>query len=185
MSAAVDTTTRSIPYAGVSNPMPRTTGQQRVKYAAIAVEMRKELGDCEPYHSHRERANSRLAQRAECVDLCPYSKESDGLSLTLLTIEQWRAHWRSLPDYDGPPMRAPSGFIVRFPAVEAADPSGSILERDELHRRLRALGAQKKRARRVDAADAVRAFGMAGALCFDPPSKGGRGWCPKLAGVDR
>lgn len=162
--------------------MPLATGPQRVKYAAIAVEMRKELGDWEPYRSHRERANSRLAQRAECVDLCPYSKESDGLSRTLLTIEQWRAHWRSLPDYDGPPMRAPSGFVVRFPAVEAAEPFGAGVERDKLHRHLRELGGEKKRVRRNDTADAVRAFGLTGALCYEQPPRG-RGWCPKLAGV--
>lgn len=155
MSAAVDTTVRTIPYAGVSNPMPRTTAWERAVYQAWETQARAELALYEPEHAAKER-------------LTHY--EDDG-------------SWRSLPDYDGPPMRAPSGFVVRFPAIEAVEPFDQR-ERDELHRRLRSLGAQKKRARRVEAADAVRAFGMAGALCFEPPLRG-RGWCPGLAGVGK
>lgn len=161
--------------------LPRVTGPQRAKYATIAVEMRKELGDWEPYHSHRERANSRLAQRAECVDLCPYSKASDGLSQTLLTIEHWRAHWRSLPDYDGPPMRAPSGAVVRFPAVEPIDEQRRS-GRDDLREHVRSLGGER-RAHFRDGARAYEAFGHMPP--YAPPSEGGRGWCPGLAWVGK
>lgn len=72
-----------------------------------------------------------------------------------------------------------SGFIVRFPAVESVPGS---YERNMLREWMRALGAGKKRTRRNDTADAVRAFGLTGALCYEQPPRG-RGWCPKLAGV--
>lgn len=180
--------------------MPRTTGPQRVKYAAIAVEMRKELGDREPYHSHRERKNSRLAQRAGCVDLCPYSKESDGLSRTLLTIEQWLARWRSCHGYDGPPTRAPSGVEFHYRIID--DGFGVLQVPLRVHtnpeswpRHIEGLepsqepdyGRVSERGVVKFASWCMENFNGWGAIpiCFDPPSKGGRGWCPALAGVGK
>ena len=94
-----------------------------------------------------------------------------------------RYWWRSLPDYDGGPMRAPSGFVVRFPALEPVEPFAVEYDRALLIGLLRSLGATRKRKRkhRSDTAEALARLGRAGGRLFEPPSEGGRGWCPLLA----
>jgi len=182
VSAAVDTTTRSIPYAGASSPIPRTTAEERAAITHLAAIAHLDLLSYEPEHALLERNAHRAAQYRNRIDPQPHKAVGENPGGLRVTASEWRARWRSLPDYDGPPMRAPSGFVVRFPAVEAAEPFGAGVERDKLHRHLRLLGGEKVRSRRNDTVDAVREYGMAGALSYEQPPRG-RGWCPKLAGV--
>lgn len=63
---------------------------------------RRRLAQNEPEHSRLEREKALVAREHKRAAVDAYAYRD-------VTIEQWRAHWRSLPDYDGPPMRSPSG----------------------------------------------------------------------------
>jgi hypothetical protein len=150
--------------------MPRATVADRAVYQAWETQARAELDRCEPEHAVKER-------------LTHY--EDDG-------------SWRSLPDYDGPPMRAPSGVgWWRFdaPGEPLSVPIEAVIrasiERWVTHIRGLAYSTAPDDGRKDEhgviryASWYMENFGGTRMItdCFDLPSKGGRGWCPKLAGV--
>ena len=161
--------------------LPRVSAEDRRRYGNMqsAAEIQLEL--YEPLHSRRER---RLALRhgRSVVWLEPHNPESLHMHPLL-----WRKHWRSLPDYDGPPMRAPSGPVWEWEryfdgSVELDVPLSATTEQegrtqhDTLQNKLMGMGAE------YVPQTPPRSASPRGRL-FDAPSKGGRGWCPKLAGV--
>ncbi len=173
--------TRSIPYAGPS-PMPRATAEERFEYEHAAAIAALELVSYEPHEAMLERARWRNWRDYE--DMVEF-------------VRDFAAHWRSLPDYDGPPMRAPSGVEWRFdvPGEPLAVPIGVVIrassERWAMHIRGVAYSTTPDDGRKDEhgvvrfASWYMENFGGTRLItdCFDPPSKGGRGWCPKLAGV--
>ena len=87
-----------------------------------------------------------------------------------------------LPDYDGPPMRAPSGLVVRFPCGRRHRRSGACgPSRMRTHLRAQGYGLVYLDDDRHDGMRAYRRFGVQ--MLFDRPGEGGRGWCPKAGGV--
>ena len=113
----------------------------------------------------------------------------------VMTLDEWRAWWRSQPDYDGGPQRAPSG--VRLCEAEVSDLRGSTLVPsgrawvvdDDARGRAVLLQHLASLAR---GAGAVIERGPGGLLraaeeqfslspWYALPSEGGRGWCPRLA----
>ena len=150
----------------------------------------------EPVHARKERG---IYEHANARTLVPILNP-DG-TVTRLTPEYWRHEWRSMPDYDGPPMKPPSGvifeelqsgrlrvdewtirkrrpkrgFVGKNKADGFVDPRSWFGGRgivDDL------AEWQPPSARYAREQKAARAVGL-----FKAPSEGGRGWCPKLAGV--
>lgn len=145
--------------------LPLVTAADRERYKQWEQEARAELAEAEPGHARDERArNALLGTR-------------DGFPLA-----EWHQWWRSLPDYDGPPMRAPSGVgywthreITPFEHAAAAE-LGITQEPDD--------------ARKDEHGNLILArwvtenlFAVIADLRFAHPSTGGRGWCRGLAGV--
>ena len=126
--------------------LPRVSEEDRKRYKQWEQDLRDDLGAIEDEYAkdaQRERRNSRDAVRCGLVDL---PKEAP-------SREQWRKHWRGLPDYDGGG-HAPSGPVFWFFPTGMAPVGGWL--------------CGFKQAQKSD---------------FDPPLRGGRGWCPKLAGA--
>jgi hypothetical protein len=154
--------------------LPLVTAADRERYKRWEQEARAELAEVEPPSARIERAYLRAAMRRRgWVVLRGHYAAGD----TPLTRDEWRDHWRSLPDYDGPPMRAPSGVRVSI----GTGPSDLIL--------FSALYPPKKKGelpRMVYTKVAITSPWTE----IDPPlddyghpSAGGRGWCRGLAGV--
>ena len=124
----------------------------------------------EPVHARKERG---IYEHANARTLVAIRKQ-DG-SVTHLTPEYWRHEWRSMPNYDGPPMRAPSGVRVSIgtgpsdlihlsvlhPPENEGDPSRMV------HTKIAIVTPQ------TDVDPPWNAFVS--------PSAGGRGWCRGLA----
>lgn len=126
----------------------------------------------EPVHARKERGIYEHAYARSLVAI----PNPDG-TVTHLTPEYWRHEWRSMPDYDGPPMRAPSGVRVSI----GTGPSDLIFSS--------ALYPPKKKGelpRMVYTKIAITSPWTEVDPSLDDyahPSAGGRGWCPKLVGV--
>jgi hypothetical protein len=99
---------RIIPYAGVSNPMPRTTAEERAAITHLAAIAHLDLLSYEPEHALLERSAHRAAQYRNRIDPQPHKAVGENPGGLRVTASEWRAHWRSLPDYDCG-RNAPSG----------------------------------------------------------------------------
>jgi hypothetical protein len=117
------------------------------------------------------------------------------LQFECVSREAWRKQWRSMPDYDGPTMRAPSGVQFNYRFMD--DGFGTLQlplrvyrERGDWHNHIEGLEPSQYpnfERKREDGSTVGANWWWETALelsRFDPPSKGGRGWCPKLAGVE-
>lgn len=163
--------------------LPRVTVADRERYKRWEMEASKELALVEERYSAEERGFSHLARSDREVDLEPHISPRRTDRVVLMDEDTWRSHWRSLPDYEGPPMRAPSG--VRWRSREGADGFRRLaLPLQPVYflwtEHLIAAGAEPQHPsarenREFRAREAVHAYSH--------PSAGGRGWCPKLAGV--
>lgn len=170
--------------------LPRVTAEQRERYDAWEVACRVELDLCETKDFFEERRRLRQARAFGQVPM-PESPNNEW------PMRAWISYWRSLPDYSGPPMRAPSG--VRW----ARDYETGLLNAQMSlcfgliwwHKHIRGLedGVRCDDGRK-DEHGVVRYANWymenSGATrmitdCLNPPSKGGRGWCPGLAGVGK
>lgn len=158
--------------------LPRVTVADRERYKRWEQESRADLAEAEPEHSQIERAHDRYRIR-DWVDLRPHRTAIDHADA--IRRDVWRSHWRSLPDYDGPPMRAPSGTeywthreIVPFEHAAAIE-LGITQEPDD--GRKDEYGVARYANWYMENFWATRLV----TDCFDHPSTGGRGWCPKLA----
>ena len=161
--------------------LPLVTEEQRFALMHLAADAHVELLHCEPEHAKRERHKHRAARFRDMVDLQSHKVTDEDPGELAITEREWREHWRSLPDYDGPPMRAPSGTEYwphrKIMPLEcaAATELGITQEPDD---------GRKDEYGVVRYADwYVEEFLAMVTDCFAPPSLGGRGWCPKLAGV--
>ena len=182
--------------------LPRVSAEDRRRYGNMqsAAEIQLEL--YEPLHSRRER---RLALRhgRSVVWLEPHNPESLHMHPLL-----WRKHWRSLPDYDGPPMRTPSGAILtrvdpvsrrpvkpgyRGPTrldvpVHATNERVPEEEETTLPGSKCVLMTLRDWLTRALGAQQHRnlhalARETTEQSLYDRPAQNGRGWCPALAGV--
>ncbi len=161
--------------------LPRVTAEDRERYKRWEQEARAELAEVEPEHSQIERAYDRH-RIGDWVDFRPHRTAIDHADA--IRRDVWRNHWRSLPDYDGPPMRAPSGPV--FVSI-----GSNIFEKlpDEYHEQraglLRQFAAMARRGElSVVSPDRSTLDGVeVPADLYGHPAAGGRGWCPKLAGV--
>ena len=160
-------TVHHVPYTAESASVtPRTTAEERTKWRFIAQRDYYICREVEPEDSWRNRVFWRT--------LGTEGRQQAG--------QDTREEIRSQPDYDGPPMRAPSGLVVRFPAVEGIDEAERAARRElRTHLRAQGYGLVYLDDDRHDGMRAYRRFGVQ--MLFDPPAQGGRGWCPKLAGV--
>ena len=153
--------------------LPLVTAADRERYAQWEQEARAALAEVEPPSARIERAYSRAAMRRN----------------------EWRTHWRSLPDYDGPPMRSPSGvywvggwspsLVPIVPVHYSTRWSDHLKGLDprvlpDVHRQ---VGDFVRTATWFEEHLTTIEFAFPSDKRFIPPSKGGRGWCPKLAGV--
>ena len=165
--------------------LPLVTAADRERYKQWEQGARAELAEVEPEHARDERKEYQFARKFDRVDTLPHWPV---LRLgDVISNSEWRSHWRSLPDYDGPPMRTPSGVMIRFVRETRAEDeelvfgsgvvpvfvapiSGGHPLRHLLEAHLIKKHPQKKRE-------------IPDETFYLPPSKGGRGWCPKLAEV--
>lgn len=162
--------------------LPRVTAADRERYKRWEQEARAELAEVEPVSARLERAYMQAAMSRKSWLVLRRPGDGD----VPITRAEWRSHWRSLPDYDGPPMRAPSG--VRWWSHEGVDGFRRlVLPLDTVHflgawtEHLIAAGAES----RPQSAREKREFrAREVAHAYSHPSAGGRGWCPKLAEVD-
>jgi len=140
--------------------LPRVTAADRERYKRLARGDGELLSLYEPEHSWLERKQNMLLGTR------------DGFPLA-----EWHQWWRSLPDYDGPPMRAPSG--TDYHRVFRADGSSRV-----------SIPLRVEAPSFVGNAQLAALFGEVEEYC-GPRDWGGphiapcpfRGWCPKLAGV--
>lgn len=158
--------------------LPRVTVADRERYKRWEQESRAELAEVEPTSTRLERAYLQAAMLRKLWLVLHRPGEGD----VPITRAEWHSHWRSLPDYDGPPMRAPSGVgywthreITPFEHAAAAE-LGITQEPDD--------------ARKDEHGNLILArwvtenlFAVIADLRFALPSAGGRGWCRGLAGV--
>lgn len=156
--------------------LPLVTAADRERYAQWEQEARAALAEVEPPSARIERAYLRAAMRRRgWVVLRGHYDAGD----TPLTRDEWRDHWRSLPDYDGPPMKPPSGVRVSI----GTGPSDLIFSS--------ALYPPKKKGelpRMVYTKIAITSPWTEVDPSLDDyahPSAGGRGWCRGLAGVSK
>ena len=170
---------RNVPYSAESSgTFIRTTAEERKRYRVLAQLARVELAFADPEHARNERSVHQNARAENLVEV----HNADGSS-TQLTPEYWRHEWRSLPDYDGPPMRAPSGPVFSrsdgfgIPSAPSAGTELGITQEPDTRRRRpdSGLAGWSQWYLEAQAGDYPDAYA--------PPSAGGRGWCPKLAGV--
>lgn len=164
----------------------RVTAEERERYIDWQYDLDDDLAAIESecrMPSERERQCHRENVGYGVVEPAPHKQpEMFVVSGYGPTPGEWRSYWRSLPDYDGPPMRAPSGLVVRFPAVEGIDEAERAARRElRTHLRAQGYGLVYPDDDRHDGMRAYRRFGVQ--MLFDRPDEGGRGWCPKLAGV--
>ena len=175
--------------------IPATTAEERIRYRLWENKARSVLHDAESDETRWERAIEIATRQNEQV-IVGYERKK-------LNRDQWRAHWRSLPEYDGPPMRAPSGPVFEFvdwtgtPSQEFSDISGSRVELREaitdeyaeqragLLQRFAALARRGNCEYMRRSNDTAELMGESTLDLYDPPSRGGRGWCPKPAGVSQ
>lgn len=175
------------PYTAESaSPVPRTTAEERSKWRFIALRDYYLCRETEPEDSWRNRVFWRGL----------------GTEGRKQASEDTLAEIRSLPDYDGPPMRAPSGpalfdadgnmclepycrsdlagYLANQEHLLGEHPPKKAASKEERKIRREARRALAEHRKREDRARWQRKCDPS-----DPtdPYKGGRGWCPKLAGV--
>ena len=160
----------------------RTTAEERTKWRFIAQRDYYICRETEPEDSWRNRVFWRGL----------------GTEGRKQASEDTLAEIRSLPDYDGPPMRAPSGPVFEFARGsdivigQAPVENGTVFLSAETEKRARGRNSVLQRLAEIARSgfevthvrpSNAELIGEATLDLFDLPSQGGRGWCPKLAGA--
>ena len=163
--------------------LPRVTAADRERYKQWEQEARAELVRAEPISPRLERAYLQAAMLRKSWLVLHRPGEGD----VPITRDAWRNYWRSLPDYDGPPMRAPSG--TDYHRVFRADGSSRVSIPLRVEGEVAAAGVplamlfgeieeyHEPSSRELRERFVINKY----KAIFGAPSAGGRGWCPKLA----
>lgn len=152
--------------------LPRVTAADRERYKRWEQEARAELAEVEPTSTRLERAYLQAAMLRKLWLVLHRPGEGD----VPITRAEWHSHWRSLSDYDGPPMRAPSGVRTLIGGGEMDLIVSSRLE---------SADGKPSRFLAIQMRVAYPGCNKVPSDAYAPPSAGGRGWCPKLAGVSK
>lgn len=164
-------TVHHVPYTAESaSPVPRTTAEERAKWQWAAKRDYYLCREVEPEDSWRNRVFWRTL----------------GVEGRKQASQDTREEIRSQPDYDGPPMRAPSG--VQYHWRERADGSRNLttpLRVSEFHLLgpIRSYDLATHFGGVEESSDLPKESPADEMSTYRAPSAGGRGWCPILAGV--
>lgn len=188
--------------------LPRVSAEDRERYEIWNRQARMMLAEVDPPHAARERIAHISVVAADGAARRARGYRARGYVPRHVSMRQWFRDWRSLPDYDGPPMRAPSGVVLTwvdpvsrrpvrpgYPGPRRLDvPIYGTDAQCEANERLY-LGSRRPACSLRDWLEYLRLDYVPGWIerpmpsvtdeHFLRPSEGGRGWCPKLAGVDR
>ena len=154
--------------------LPRVSEEDRERYEVWERKARDELAEVDS--AAKDRAKWLHAQRKGWV--MPFAPIV-GVMEYVMSVREWRKHWRSLPNYGGGG-HAPSGRVTQFPAVNSVADS---IDYGLLKGWIRHLGGCMEIARRNDTREAIYSIGYVAANPYESPSLGGRGWCEKFSEV--